>query len=287
MGMMANSDFFCDIADSITNAIFPLKCLKCSNFINRDRKSKYTLALFSDVSSLKIDMELVRVLFSEFFCDKCINEEGFTISEIHSCSYFRCAPKIKICGRETLLCGEEDDNDKYCIGRIRACGMYNGLLQETIHSFKYNGKIQLARPLGMLLFLTFQKYFSQSYIDLIIPIPLHRAKLVRRGFNQSFLLIKDFKKFQKQIIKLPFRWEINYNILSRIRNTKSQTGFDRKARKKNIHGAFRLVHPDKVENRRILLVDDVYTTGATIMEAASVLFNGGARSVDVLVIAKA
>ncbi len=165
--------------------------------------------------------------------------------------------------------------------------MYQGVLRESIHLLKYNRKTGLSRPLGILLFFAFEKYFSRDRIDLILPVPLHRAKLKKRGFNQSFLIVKDFKKLWKISHRTPSHWKIDYNILLRQKNTKSQTGFDKNKRKKNIKGAFRVTQPDKIKGRHILLIDDVYTTGATAGESASVLMDAKALSVDVLVIARA
>ena len=74
----------------------------------------------------------------------------------------------------------------------RSAGLFNGALMETIHKFKYAGKIQLARPLGRLLFGAYVKYFKDIFIDIFIPVPLHVSKLKHRGFNQAMLLLKEW-----------------------------------------------------------------------------------------------
>ena len=213
-----------------------------------------------------------------------MEKAGFIPFEPPFC--IKCGAKLKTRDTGNHLCKECVKNKNH-LRRIRACGMYQGVLRESIHLLKYNKKTGLSRPLGILLFFAFEKYFSRNHIDLILPVPLHRAKLKKRGFNQSFLIVKNFKKLWKISHRTTPHWKINYNILSRQKNTKSQTGFDKNKRKENIKGAFKVTQPDKIKGRHILLIDDVYTTGATAEESASVLMDAMALSVDVLVIARA
>jgi ComF family protein len=124
-------------------------------------------------------------------------------------------------------------------------------------------------------------------IDLIIPVPLHLKKLRIRGFNPSFLLVKDWICIAKFLnVKLP-DIPVNSNVLVRGRWTKPQTGLGRKERLENIKNAFNINDGSKITGKRILLVDDVYTTGATVNECAKVLLKGGAKNVDVLTLARA
>jgi ComF family protein len=156
-----------------------------------------------------------------------------------------------------------------------------------IHNFKYNGKIQLAKPLGAFLFAAFIHYWDICSIDLIIPVPLHIKRLRKRGFNQTFLLIRDWFRIAEDLnIKLS-GIQIEKDLLVRNRWTKPQTGLNRKNRLTNIKNAFRIIDPEKVEKKRVLLVDDVYTTGATVNECAKVLLNAAALKVEVLTLARA
>ena len=173
------------------------------------------------------------------------------------------------------------------VGRVRAVGIYGHALLNAIHLLKYSGKISLSRPLGRLLFLAFFTYFADNAIDKIVPIPLHRSRLVSRGFNQAFLLVRHFEKQWRQLTGTAPLWQVDYQLLKRCRNTASQTGFDSRERRKNLKNAFRVTAPVRVKNKAVLLVDDVYTTGSTCLEAARVLRRAGAASVDVLVLARA
>jgi ComF family protein len=156
----------------------------------------------------------------------------------------------------------------------------------VIHQYKYKGKTQLAEPLGRILFYQFISAFDPQSVDYVIPVPLHMKRMRKRGFNQSYLLVNRWDEWMKNIDP---SWEgrVDRHILVRHRWTEPQTGLGRKNRKKNMKGAFGLTQPVSVVNKRILLVDDVFTTGATVDECAGLLLKAGAEAVDVLTLARA
>lgn len=170
---------------------------------------------------------------------------------------------------------------------IMAASRYDGIVKEAIHLLKYSGKTCLADPLGALLFIIFASYCECRSVDFIVPVPLYRSRLMKRGFNQSFLLVRKFRKYWLQWKGTEPEWKIAPEILIRQRNTKSQTGFDKYQRQDNIRGAFVVKKNRDIKGCNILLVDDVHTTGATATEAGKVLLDAGASSVGVVVIAKA
>ena len=228
--------------------------------------------------------ELFSRLMAVFFCPDCLEGE-LTPFEPPFCT---------VCGRRFHSLGSAGDH--ICgeclaagrvVGRVRAFGVYEAGLKQAIHFFKYNGKTGLATPLGLCLFFAFEQWFKENSPDIILPIPLHPGKLRSRGFNQAFLLIRDFKKYWIRVHGEPPPWHLEWRLLKRCRNTPSQTGLDQKKRQKNMKGAFRVPSGARIKKKRILLVDDVFTTGATTKEAAGVLLKKGAASVDVLVLARA
>jgi ComF family protein len=113
--------------------------------------------------------------------------------------------------------------------------------------------------------------------DVVIPVPLHKQRLKERGFNQSLLLAREVARV--------FGLEVDYRSLKRIRPTRPQVDLKPDERKKNVKGAFDVKSPERVRGRRVLLVDDVFTTGATVSECARVLKKAGAE-VYVLTLAR-
>jgi ComF family protein len=152
-----------------------------------------------------------------------------------------------------------------------------GTLQNIIHSFKYNKKFRTAILLGNKLAESLLDRLNSWQIDLIAPVPLHHLKKAERGFNQSDFIVKGLSNSSK----IPY----SNKIIKRIRFTDSQTKFDLGERKKNVAGAFKVSRKKKLVDKNILLVDDVITTGATIIECAKVLKKSGAAKIYVCSVA--
>jgi len=108
-------------------------------------------------------------------------------------------------------------------------------------------------------------------MDMIIPVPLHKKRYAERGFNQATLLARELKK----VIQVP----VKTKRLARAKNTPHQARLNREGRLKNVENAFRILSPEKIQGKQILLVDDVYTTGATMQTCAEVLLEAGAKDV--------
>jgi ComF family protein len=172
------------------------------------------------------------------------------------------------------------------LDRVRAVAEYKGITKEAIQLFKYHSKLAVARVFEHLLFRAFLDYYATARIDLIMPVPLHRKKLRQRGFNQAYLVIRNFVKlYQHHFGQRPL-WRIDMGSLVRLKQTPSQTGFDIEQRKRNLNNAFKVVTQEPIDKQHILLIDDVFTTGATCNSAARELLNHGAEKVDALVLAR-
>jgi ComF family protein len=168
-------------------------------------------------------------------------------------------------------------------GKARALFCYNpasnappDILGSVIRRHKYGPNQALSAVLAALLE---EGLPVDPEYDLVIPVPLHRRRLFKRGFNQSALLAASVTR------KLGCRLEIT--ALVRLIATPPQTAQDLESRRRNVHNAFAVSYPERVARQRVLLVDDVLTTGATANECARVLRAAGARTVDVLTIARA
>lgn len=154
-------------------------------------------------------------------------------------------------------------------------GAYQGRLRELIHLFKYGRVRPLAGPLGEWLALAMPR--EQSY-DRIVPVPLHWRRRWQRGFNQAALLAQAVARRYGTRIR---------PVLRRVRATAVQAGLSHSGRRANVAGAFRVRRGEQLEGRRVLLVDDVMTTGATAAACAAALKQAGARYVAVLTVARA
>jgi len=140
---------------------------------------------------------------------------------------------------------------------------------------------------AFFLFSVFRLYWEPGDIDIIAPVPLHKRRMRQRGFNQAYLTVRKWheiaKAFQADITAI----QIKREIIVRTRPTASQVGMTLKKRQSNIKNAFAVKAPEKIGGKRILLIDDVQTTGSTVNECARVLVNSGALYVDVLSLAQA
>ena len=154
-----------------------------------------------------------------------------------------------------------------CLDSIADYSYNNPLLQKAIHTFKYKFVKDLARPLSKLLL----EKINFDY-DFIIPVPLHPKRLRWRGFNQSELLAKEIDK--NKVI----------NALVKTKNTKPQIQLSGNQRKENIKNTFKCVF--NLKNKKILLIDDVETTGSTLKECEKALLGAGAKQVYCLTLAK-
>ena len=160
----------------------------------------------------------------------------------------------------------------------RAAVRYEGPVRDALHDFKYRQAVWLQQDLVQLLTALSRVVAVQDEIDLILPVPLHRRRRLQRGFNQSELLARGLS----QEIMRP----LMFKNLVRIRYTITQTSLSAKARMNNVRGAFALRSEAEIKGKRILLLDDVMTTGATISECARVLKKAGADQVVAMSVAR-
>jgi ComF family protein len=175
-----------------------------------------------------------------------------------------------------------DDNDLCMVCReglanfdaAYSFGSYEGTLQQLIHLFKYAKVESLAEPLSHFLSHALP---LEANFDIIMAMPMHWRKRWERGFNQAELLAEPLAR------RYGLRLATN---LRRARYTKSQAGLTEAARRENLRGSFRIHRPEQVSGKRVLLIDDVFTTGATMRAAAAILKATGAAHVSALTLAR-
>lgn len=164
-------------------------------------------------------------------------------------------------------------------GKLRTTAFYEPTLSKAIHLLKYERKRVLAKHLIQLMQHYLPNDFSREDYDLLLPIPLHKKRYRKRGFNQSEL----FAAGVSSVWNVPVRED----ILLRVRNTVALSRLNSQAeRVENIRGAFEVCLPACVQGKRILLIDDIFTTGITIDEAIRVLQPAEPATIDALVLCR-
>ena len=199
-------------------------------------------------------------------CEACWSETRIYTDEERIC--LKCgAPDQERCGR----CEE------LAFTAARAAGMYKGALRESVLLLKRQPYVPQYVE-SLLAEVVTREPLSRS--TRVIPVPLHPQRLRTRGFNQASIIGQTASK----ALKLP----LDEVSLVRVSTTeKYRAGMDTKGRRDTVAGAFRVAYPRLIAGEDILLVDDVFTTGATVSACAEVLFDAGAKSVFVLTIGRA
>lgn len=161
----------------------------------------------------------------------------------------------------------------------RAATVYEGPAVAILERFKYRARAEYAPFIASKMLAALTKYYANEKFDALVPVPLHPARRRERGYNQAELLAKA--------MAAETGFPVIANELRRIRATPSQTKLDRHARAENVKDAFALAKDPSFTGLKILLVDDVYTTGATLNECARMLREAGAASVFALTFCRA
>ena len=163
--------------------------------------------------------------------------------------------------------------------RLRAVAAHDGICKTLVHRLKYNDRLDLAPLMARWMARAAGELLTEA--DMIVPVPLHRARLFMRRFNQSAELARH--------LALQSGKPFNPVDLKRVRRTAHQVGLGERAREDNVRGAFAVTDAGKMAfaGRRILLIDDVYTTGATVSAASRALRKAGASDITVLVFSMA
>lgn len=236
------------ILTGIADLIFPPRCAACDGLLERHGPLP--------------------------FCPACRE----SIHPIRSPLCPRCGAPFPVPEGEDHLCGD-------CIAAeppyavARSVGRYEATLLTALHRFKYHRRYGLGKTLGALMADYAAAAWDMAAFDLVVPVPLHIRKLRQRGFNQSLLLARR--------VAGRFGIPLDFSALRREIATPPQVGLGREERLANVRGAFCVRYPERIAGRRILLVDDVFTTGGTLAECTRVLLRAEAQAVAVLTLARA
>jgi ComF family protein len=248
--------------DGLSCALFPCSCALCGGSLLR----------------------FTRVPLCDFCCAQLPPQSG----TLCAC----CGEDLGIANLSPLP-GDGSDSEPLCqpcrlappaFVKAVAYGGYHGELRSLVHLLKYHGMQPIAGRLGALLADILEPFAGRPM--LVIPVPMHTVKQRQRGFNHAELLARGAMVEMRR--RHP-QWVLHLetSLLKRVRVTVSQAGLTTHQRRQNLRGAFFAPKSARLAGRDVLLVDDIYTTGATVRACSRVLMNAGARSVRVATVARA
>ncbi|MFA4915621.1 MAG: ComF family protein [Syntrophales bacterium] len=236
------------ILTSLADVIFPPMCVTCGVVQGHDDAFNFCPICFSKINFIQSNL-----------CSRC----GIPFTGAKGGDHF-CSDCI---------------TSEMHFSVARAVGRYETVLLDAIHRFKYRGNITVGEILGRLMAEFAYPAVDIKKYSLIIPAPLHPKRLRERGFNQSVILARAVSK--------KFSIKLDFTTLRRRVHTTPQVNLGKKEREANVRGAFEVVSGGKIRKKRIILVDDVYTTGSTVKECARILMENKAAEVTVLTLARA
>ena len=236
-----------NISQATLNLVFPVYCKSCGIKLPYDNK--------------------------KYLCLDCI--KSIRLNQPPFCT--RCGKSVVGESRIKAICPDCLGKEYYFEAAWQCC-KYDGIIKEFIHGLKYNKRLFLKDILIDILYNFIREHVDYKNIDMIIPVPMHRLSIHSRGFNQAAVISRGI--CQKLAIPLKEDW------LIKIRKTKQQVGLKKDERLKNMAGSFILKKDAGLKEKKVLLIDDVFTTGATADECSKALISGGARSVWVVALAR-
>ena len=244
----AGMNYLSTIARRALHALLPAECTSCDAVLQDDPVPLFCSACWGSIRPLEGP-----------FCPRCgrpfYSKLALRYSPYHLCSDCR--------------------KRKPFYTRAWALYAYEGPLRAAIRLFKYKGKVALCRAFGSLMEAVRP---DTPPVDVIMPVPLHPARLREREFNQALLLADQVRKW----VDAP----VSYMNLVRTRATIPQTDLTQVERRRNLRRSFSVRRPARIAGRRILLVDDVMTTGTTLNECARTLRRAGSSDVYVVTLAR-
>ena len=214
------------------------------------------------------------ILAQDGLCAECYNELNFISAPYcHKCGHPFEAQNT---GKK-MLCATCSKKKKTPFRYNRSALCYDEASKNLILALKFMDKTENAKVLAKWLNIAGKDIWKEG-VDILVPIPLHYTRLVKRKYNQSALLAKELSK----LCHVP----VDYTSVIKHKATKPQVAFSCKERIQNVKGVFSVKHQDKIKGKRVVLIDDVMTTGSTLKECALAIKAAGAKSVDTLTVAR-
>ncbi|MCH7760148.1 ComF family protein [candidate division TA06 bacterium] len=247
---------------------------------------KFTNSSFGDLQFHSPITALLDFFFPPFcaICNERLNEnEKTACEECWQSIHFITPPFCQRCGTPMTKrkCGKcvqsvslgppDSDAVGFQFFRGRSLGVYEGVLSDIVKLIKFHRKTSLAKRAGRMMGTLLQSDSLLQEGEVLIPVPLHKTRLRERGYNQALLLAEAI--FHSTSIP------VAKNLLLRRRATKPQTDLRHEERMENVKGAFGVMRNKEIQGKKVILVDDVFTTGSTLQACTEALLEGGAVGV--------
>lgn len=233
--------------------IFPAECAACKGFSGDDRVSIFCKTCWDGIQ--RLDAPGCRQCGRPFLA-------------------FAAAP-----GFPEFLCGECQASPPF-FDRAISAAFYGGVMKAAIHQFKFSQKTGLGNMLASVILQAIDGKFDPAVYRIILPVPLHRSRYKQRGYNQAELLARHVADAHHLTL-------MTENLV-RVRQTTAQWKIaTRRDRRKNVKDAFQVRVPEQIRGQHLIVLDDIFTTGATVNECAKVLKEAGAASVFVVTLSRA
>jgi len=233
--------------------LFPAECAYCHHFAGDDRILIFCKSCWESIPRIGPSV-----------CPRCGKP-------YRSTSVLRHTPDF--------LCGDCRVSPPF-FDRVFSASPYDSVVKEAIHQFKFHQKPGMGKPLAQLLMARLPDNIDWTRGYIILPVPLHKTRQRQRGYNQSTILATHLAR--------RYHLKPMYNNLIRIRATKAQWPIKKyHQRKQNVKNAFRLRFPERITGQHLIVIDDIFTTGATVNECSRILKEAGARSVLVFTLSRA
>ncbi|MGA9773384.1 MAG: double zinc ribbon domain-containing protein [Blastocatellia bacterium] len=241
-----------NVRDGIVASVYPEQCRLCGQMIESYDDGVACLDCWKDSAITR--------LIADPACVKCA-------APLHTTTPYATPLHVAHCG----------SCNGFAFSAARACGIYSGAIEASILFLKSHPHI--CRRLRAIITETYSKHSLILANDIIVPVPLHRSREMERGFNQARVLAK--------IICSDFQLNMDDRLLVRVKRTeRHRAGLDLKDRARSVERAFEVTSPEALQGARVLLVDDLFTTGSTIAAATKALLEDGAARVNVFTIAR-
>ena len=219
-----------------------------------------------DINSKNLDAELNKNI-KYGLCENCLSTLNYNNKRI----CYKCGVEITGAGSYCIHCKDSENSYDFA----RAPFNYTGTIKNLIYKLKYSNAKYLKNYLGYFLV---DEYIKAGFnADIVIPVSMSEERRKERGYNQAYLLCEKLQ----EVLGL----EVSDEILIRHKDTPHQTNLTKKERESNLKDAFKVIKKDKIKNKNILLVDDVFTTGSTAEWCSKELKKAGAKNVFVLTLA--